>query len=320
MYRNKILGHKKETFTLRTSHQLMLNAYHNCTVIPAFNICYLPMLAPITKALSDMNTFGFLSVAKADWDYFGANSLTAVYEEYSKCCQERFMRLHVDHIPVIDENGNKIDYMGFIKEAIKLGYNSVMVDASRLSLRENIISVREVLFAAKPNNVAVEAELGAVMGHENKALPPYEELFRSKKGFTAIEEAAMFVKETGVDWLSVACGTIHGAVQSSEKDIRKIEARLDIDHLAKLKEATGIPLVLHGGSGISSEMIQSGIHNGISKINISTNLRQPYETALREGKTTSQAMDVVYCCVCELLKTVLRVENSVDIINPLATV
>lgn len=312
-----IMVNHNSTFTKYNIKQLMLNAYRHNIAIPSFNICYLPMLAPIAKALCDMKAFGFMAVAKADLDYFGANSLTAVFKEYSKYAYKQYMSLHVDHIPVVDENGKQIDYMSFIRQAIELGYESVMIDASRLPLHKNIKYTKEVISIAKPHNIAVEAELGAVMGHEKHTLLPYEELFRSKKGFTDIEEAAIFVKETNVDWLSVACGTIHGAIQSSDKDKRKVQARIDINHLMKIKQATNIPLVLHGGSGVSDEYIKAAINNGVSKINISTNLRQPYEAALKEGKTTDQAQDIVYCNTSELLRRIFGDKNSIKTIMPM---
>ena len=81
-------------------------------------------------------------------------------------------------------------------------------------------------------------------------MPSYEELYASGKGFTDVDEARRFVQETGCDWLSVAIGNIHGAISGALKDQKKVEARLNLDRLNQLSQVTGIPLVLHGGSGI----------------------------------------------------------------------
>ena len=86
-----------------------------------------------------------------------------------------------------------------------------MIDASRLEFADNVRVTAEVVALAHP--VPVEAELGAVLGHEAGPLPPYEELFATGRGFTDVAQAAQFVAETGVDWLSVAIGNVHGAVQ-----------------------------------------------------------------------------------------------------------
>jgi hypothetical protein len=113
-----------------------------------------------------------------------------------------------------------------IREALSLGYQSVMVDGSRLPLDENIACTRAAVDLAHASDVPCEAELGMIMGHESGPLPPYEELFRSGRGFTRPDEAARFVKESGCDWLSVAIGNIHGAVGDATKNQKKLEARL----------------------------------------------------------------------------------------------
>jgi len=300
----------------RSSRQLMLNAYRAGKVIPAFNIPYLPMVAPIAQALVDTNAFGFSAVARPEWIRFEAKSQEAVRDEYRKYYQEPWMRLHQDHVPVIDEDNLRVDYLAILQRAIDLGYDSIMVDGSRLPLAENIAATRQVVELAAPHGIAVEAELGAVLGHEAGPLLPYEELFRTGKGFTSPAEAAQFVQETGVDWLSVACGNIHGAIQGAAKDARKVEARLSIPHLAELKRVTGIPLVLHGGSGIARESILAGVANGIAKINIGTEVRQAYEQGLRESGSVEEARHRVYDRACYLIREVLEVENSRDVINP----
>src|SRR5690606_9183044 len=107
---------------------------------------------------------------------------------------------------VIDEDQEPVDYLAIVNEALRLGFDSVMVDGSRLRLEENIAATRQVAERAHRAGVPCEAELGAVMGHEEGPLPPYEELFASGRGFTDTDEARRFVQETGCDWLSVAIG------------------------------------------------------------------------------------------------------------------
>ena len=89
------------------------------------------------------------------------------------------MRLHLDHVPVIDEDNQRVDYLPIFQEAIDVGYESVMIDGSRLPLDENIAATRQVVELAHAAGVPVEAELGAVLGHEDGPLPSYEELFAS---------------------------------------------------------------------------------------------------------------------------------------------
>ncbi len=300
----------------RNNRELMWNAYNNGVVIPSFNIPYLPMVAPIAQALVDTNAFGFLAVARPEWTRFEAGSQEAVQREYAMFRRESWMRLHQDHVPVVDEDQLAVDFMPILSRAIELGYDSIMVDGSRLALMDNIVATRQVVELAAPHGIPVEGELGAVLGHEAGPLPPYEELFQSGQGSTSADDAARFVEETGADWLSVACGNIHGAIRGSAKDRQKARARLNIEHLARLRQAAGIPLVLHGGSGIRKESIQAGIANGIAKINIATDLRQPYEQAQRRGKSVDEARQIVYERACGLLTDVLEMADSRDIINP----
>ena len=239
-----------------------------------------------------------------------ANRASALYR---RCKDERFTRLHLDHVPVIDEDHQRVDYKAIISEALTLGYDSVMVDGSRLELADNIEATQEVTVLAHEAGVPIEAELGAVLGHEQGPLPPYEELFASGKGFTDVDEAVTFARETNIDWLSVAVGNIHGAVSAAKKNEKKITARIDIDHLDAIHRAVGIPLVLHGGSGIATTFIREAIRHGITKINVGTAVRQPYEQ-LRET-SVARAQEAVYATVTQVLNDELDIAGSADLIS-----
>ena len=292
----------------------MLAAWRAGKVIPAFNIPYLPIMEAVVCALRDTNTFGLVQVARPEWEKFEARSLRAVREEYERVKDERYTRLHLDHVPVLDEDGLAVDFEAIIAEAISLGYESVMVDGSRLGLEENIETTRKVVEMAHDVGIPVEAELGMVLGHEAGPLPPYEELFESGRGFTDPAEAGRLVTETGADWLSVAIGNIHGAISGAARSQKKVEARLDIDHLDKIREATSVPLVLHGGSGIRKEYLLRAFRRSVAKINIGTALRQAYEAHSAESQ--SAACQRVYDAAVNLLMEKLEVAGSAATINP----
>ncbi len=272
----------------------MLNAWRAGLMIPAFNVPYLPMMQPVIQAVVDQDAFALIEVARLEWLKFEAKSQKAIMDEFRRWQQPDHVRLHQDHVPVIDEDNLHVDFLSILQNAIDLGYHSVMVDGSRLSLEDNIAATRQAVELAHAAGVPCEAELGAVLGHEAGPLPPYEELFASGKGFTDVEEARRFAAETGCDWLSVAIGNIHGAISGVAKDQKKVEARLSLDHLAKLRAATGVPLVLHGGSGVRRDDVLAGVKLGIAKINIGTEIRQAYEQGLRETGSTSAAQDACY--------------------------
>jgi ketose-bisphosphate aldolase len=252
------------------------------------------MMQSIVQAVADLDAFALITVARPEWIKFESRSPAAVREEFARWERPAHVRLHMDHVPVVDEDGLQVDYLAIIREAIALGYQSVMVDGSRLPLDENIAATRQVVELAHAAGIACEAELGAVLGHEAGPLPPYEEIFASGKGFTKVDQAARFVRETGCDWLSVAIGNIHGAISAALRDRKKVEARLNLDHLARLQAATGIPLVLHGGSGVRQEDVLAAVKRGIAKVNIGTETRQAYEVAVRESGSVPAAQEAVY--------------------------
>lgn len=286
------------------------------TVIPAFNVPYLPMARPIARALAEHRAFGMIQVARLELIKFQSESLAAIAAAYEAAADPDVCALHLDHTPAIDEDLLEVDWRALIRQALELGYHSVMVDGSRLPFEENIAVTAEVVEMAHPHGIAVEAELGAVMGHEAGPLPPYDELFAAKRGFTAPDEAREFVSRTGVDWLSVSAGSVHGAISQATKDQPKIRARLDVDHIRALREAAGVPLVLHGGSGIGQQYIDGAIAAGIAKINVATDLRQPYERTLAATDSVDAACEAVAEAMREQICSILRVEGTADRLRP----
>jgi fructose-bisphosphate aldolase class II len=287
---------------MQNTSEIINNASKAGVAIPAFNVPYLPMVEPVIRAVVDQDSFALIETARLEWIKFESQGPSAVLEEFMKWNEPDYVRLHLDHVPVIDEDNLQVDYLSIIREAIELGYQSVMVDGSRLNLERNIEATRQVVETAHKAGIPCEAELGAVLGHEAGPLPPYEELFESGLGFTDVGEAERFVRETGCDWLSVAIGNIHGAVSGALKDKKKVEARLNLDHLERLRQATGIPLVLHGGSGVKREHLLAAIQKGIAKVNIGTEIRQAYESALRVSESVAAAQDAVYERTCWLIR------------------
>jgi ketose-bisphosphate aldolase len=295
-----------------STREILNNARREGIVIPGFNIPYLPMMEPVIAALKDTCTFGLIMVARLEWVKFKSGSMKMVRDEYEKLKDPKYTRLHLDHIPVIDEDNNLIDFRSEISEAINLGFESVMVDGSRLSLNENIENTKTVVDLARKSGVAVEAELGAVFGHESGPLPAYEELFTTGRGFTSPDEAKRFVSETGVDWLSVAIGNIHGTILAATRSEKKMQARLSIPHLKRINESLNIPLVLHGGTGIAKEYLMEAFRNGVAKINIATAIRQPYERAMNNSGIA--ARNAVYDEMLDIINNQLEIAGSAEIV------
>ncbi len=291
-------------------HEIFHKALGAGLAIPAFNIPYLPMLAPVVQAVIDVNSFALIETARLEWLKFEAFGPQAVAKEFYRYQDPGYVRLHLDHVPVIDEAGQSVDYLAIIQEAVDLGYHSVMVDGSHLPLRGNILATSLAVSIARKAGLPCEAELGTIFGHEDEPVLTYDDLFTSGRGFTEVEQARQFVHQTGCDWLSVAVGSIHGAISQRYKDQPKIAARLNLEHLEKLAKATCIPLVLHGGSGIPREYILAAIKKGVCKINIATEIRQAYEAYLQTTHSTSAAQQAVYYRTKGLITDFFGLQNS----------
>ena len=161
-------------------------------------------------------------------------------------------------IPVVLHLDHATDY-DFICRCIDNGFTSVMIDASRKSLLENIELTSRVVDYASRRGVSVEAELGKVGGSEEEIKVEDKDAY-----FTNPEDVVTFVKATGIDALAIAVGTIHGFYKS--------EPKLDFNRIAAVRSLSDIPLVLHGGTGIPDNDLTRAISLGINKINVGTEL------------------------------------------------
>jgi fructose/tagatose bisphosphate aldolase len=256
----------------------------------------------VIRAIVDQDAFALIESARLEWLKFESQGPAAVKAEFDRWQDPAHVRLHLDHVPAVDEDNLEVDCASIIRRAIDLGYGSMMVDGSRLDLEDNIRVTGQVVQMAHAAGIPCEAELGAVLGHEAGPLPPYEELFRSGRGFTDAAEAKRFVADTKCDWLSIAAGNIHGAISGAWEAQAKIETRLDIAHLERLRQATGIPLVLHGGTGIKREYVMAAVEAGIAKVNVASEIRRAYEGVMRTSGAVSDAQRAVYERTCWLLR------------------
>ncbi len=150
------------------------------------------------------------------------------------------------------DHGEDMDY---VRLALDLGFSAVMIDGSSKPYEENVRLTREAVALAKEYGANVEAEIGIVTGHEGKEF----HIDEPGDAYTDPELAARFVKDTGIDALAASVGTVHG--------FYAIQPKLDFDRIVEIKEKTGVPLVMHGGSGISAADTQRAIRCGIRKIN-----------------------------------------------------
>ncbi|OIK11234.1 ketose-bisphosphate aldolase [Bacillus sp. MUM 116] len=230
------------------------------------------MIAPILRAAQERNSAVIVQTSEREQERYGIN-LAEFSREFYRAVQEEDIKipavLHLDHTK--DFN--------VISEAIEVGFTSVMIDASEQPFQKNIEITKRVVEYAHSKGVTVEAELGKIGTTDFIETDVDEELF------TEPEEAKQFVEETGVDALAVSVGTSHGVYLVKDP-------KIDIERLIEIRALTSVPLVLHGGSGIPSEVIKNAIripNGGISKVNIATDLEHAMIQALnRENYVTEK--------------------------------
>jgi ketose-bisphosphate aldolase len=167
--------------------------------------------------------------------------------------------LHLDHCKEVE----------VIKKCIEAGWSSVMIDASSLAFEENVRLTTEVVKIAHPHNITVEGELGAIVGVEDDIFVSDQE-----SHLADLEKSVEYVEKTEVDVFAPAIGTAHG--------IYKGEPKIAFDLLKKIASQTGVPIAIHGGTGLSDEVFKKCINLGGAKINVSTQIKHTFRDSLAE--------------------------------------
>ena len=226
--------------------------------IPQFNINNLEWTKNILEECQNQNAPVILGVSEGAAKYMGGYKVVsamvnALIEELDITIP---VCLHLDH-------GTSFDSC---KKAIDAGFSSVMIDASKHELEENVRITKEVVDYAHEHNVTVEAEVGHIGGTEDN--------ITNTSTNATLEDCLTLVNGTGIDSLAPALGSVHG--------LYKGEPNLDFETMAKINESLSIPLVLHGGTGIPDYDIKKAISCGISKININTELQIAWHEAVKK--------------------------------------
>lgn len=221
--------------------------------VPAYNVNNLEWARFILEASEETKSPAILEVSEGAIKYMGgyytvASMIKALIKDLKITVP---VILHLDH-------GSSFESC---KEAIDAGFTSVMIDASKYSLEENIRITKKVVDYAHMKGVSVEAEVGHI-GGENISI-----------AYANPENCLKLVKETNVDFLAPALGSVHGLYKGTP--------HLELNLAKEISSLTNIPLVLHGGTGIPEEMLLDGIKCGICKININTELQIAWSKDVR---------------------------------------
>lgn len=172
------------------------------------------------------------------------------------------------------------DDLSVLKKALDMGFTSVMYDGSALSFEENAANTRIAVEMAGIYGASVEAEIGAMGRQEFSSIGEGEEGEATEGCYTDPEQAERFVKTTGVDALACSFGTVHGLYLT--------EPKLDFDRISQIKSRIGLPIVMHGGSGVSDQDFRKCINNGVRKINYYTYLAKAGGMHVKEKAMESE--------------------------------
>ncbi|BBE80522.1 MULTISPECIES: class II fructose-bisphosphate aldolase [Enterobacteriaceae] len=216
--------------------------------VGSFNLHCLEMLPAFFKAAKQTNSPLMIQISTGTAQYLGYQLLVDSVRSLS-ASENVPTCLHLDHCSDINA----------IQTAIDAGFSSIMYDGSHLDIDENIARTRIVVEMARPRDISVEAELGAIGGSEDGKAVAEEDIC-----FTTVEDAKRFVEETHVDMLAVSVGTVHGLYTG--------KAQIQHQRLQEISAATGTPLVLHGGTGVSDEDMRKAVTEGINKVNVGTEM------------------------------------------------
>lgn len=255
---------------MQTLRQHITSAAANKTAIGHFNISNLEALRGIFNAAHKLNLPVIIGASEGEREFIGVQQAVALVaslrEEY-----DYPIFLNADHTYSFEK----------VKEAIDAGFDSIIFDGAKLSLEENIAATKQCVEYAREvsratgRDVLVEGELGYI-GQSSKILDAIPEGVELGEGsLTNPDDAKRFVAETGVDLLAPAVGNFHGMLRGG------VDPKLNIQRVAAIRAAAGVPLVLHGGSGNSAEDFLSAIHSGVSIVHINTEIRLAYRDALK---------------------------------------
>jgi fructose-bisphosphate aldolase class II len=228
---------------------MLKHAYENGYAVGGFDLVSLDFLEAILDAAEAQHSPVILSLAESHFEYYDFKLAMAAAELAAQRASVP-VAIHLDH---------GASYESAVA-AINTGCNGVMVDASQQGFDGNVALTRKVVEMAHGCGVPVEGELGYVAGVEGEDAEKHP----GEVIYTSVDEASAYVAQTGVDFLAVSIGTVHGRMKG--------EPQLDIERLGEINRALRIPLVIHGGTGLSDEQFRFLIDNGVAKINYYTAL------------------------------------------------
>lgn len=261
--------------------------------IGMFNVINMETILSVMGAAEENSSPVILSLPEVDWPYVDCDMVIRAMVEKARLSSVPVV-LHYDH-------GHNLDFM---KKLLDNGWTSLMIDESMKPLEENIDITSRVVEMAGKYGASVEAELGHVPGLEGQ-INNADEI--ADDMYTRVDQAVYFAEKTGVDALAVSIGTVHGEY--------KFEPKLNFKRLAEINEKLDIPLVLHGGSGLSAEEFKKCIELGVRKINVFTEIMLEPAKFIRQKLSEEPSWKLAYTDLMDISINAMKiaVKRNMDI-------
>jgi len=250
---------------MKTLREYIKEARSKGVAIGHFNISTLDGIWAVVDAAKELNVPVIIGVSEGERDYVGVRQVAAIVKSIREERGQSIF-LNADHTYSFDK----------VKEAIDAGFDAVIFDGAQLSFEDNVKMAKKCVEYARGcgRDVLVEGELGYI-GKSSEVIPSVPVGVQ----LTDPEDAERFAKETGIDMLAPAVGNFHGMLEGGMAATLKAK-KIDSERVANIYNKTGLPLVLHGGSGQGESLVKEAIKAGVAVVHVNTELRTAYKSGL----------------------------------------
>jgi fructose-bisphosphate aldolase, class II len=280
---------------MNTLRSVLTQSEKDGVAVGHFNVASLVMLKAVLSAAAETHVPVLVGASEGERDFLGTRQLPVLFKS---------LRDELD-LPAF-LNADHTHSLAKAVEAAKAGFDAVVIDFSALAFEENVARTKETVEAIKAINPAILAE--GEIGDIGTGSEIHETAQNGFKSLTTPEEAMQFVHSTGIDVLAPAVGNMHGMLKSMVRGTTK--KHLNIERISQIKEATGVFLTLHGGSGTDDDDFRRAIAAGINIIHINTELRVAWRQSLEESLAREPNVVVPYKILPPVIDSVKQVVSS----------
>jgi len=284
---------------MKTLKEIIIEARQKKSAIGQFNISTLEAFWAVVRATEKTKQPVIIGLSEGEMDFFGVKQARVLVDSVRA---EKGLEIFL--------NADHVHSLAGARLAMENKFDAITFDGSSLSLAENIKLTRECVALAKELNspILIEGEMGFI-GNSSALLTEMPVGVAIADKMTTADEAGQFVRETGVEFFAPAIGNIHGLVASGEP-------KIDVERAREIYSATGVPLVLHGGSGLSPTELKAVIEAGVAIVHINSDLRLAWRQGLEKSLADKPQEIAPYKLLTESVEAMQKiVEEKIKILT-----